>query len=245
MDAPSLSPATGRLKRGRSSAVGRGYAAGVPRLGLIAGSSLTGAELPAGDWVAIRRHEAGEGYRLPHVIDHVANLTELRDAGCDRVLALSSVGGLRPELLPGTLVCPDDLIALHAGPLTTLDGVEAHRVPRFDAALRGEMLAALEEAGIRVVREGVYWQAPGPRLETPAEIRAIAPYADVIGMTVASECIVAGELGLRYAALCVVDNLASGIEGEDLTLTEIERNRGFNRGAVQDAIATILPQLAG
>ena len=39
----------------------------------------------------------------------------------------------------------------------------------------------------------------------------MAAHADVVGMTMASECIVAGELGLAYAAICVVDNLANGI----------------------------------
>ena len=214
------------------------------RLGLIAGSSLTGTALPEGDWVPIRRHEVGEGYRLPHLIDHRTNLGLLADAGCDRVLALSSVGGLRRELGPGTLLVPDDFVALDVEPLTALDGPDAHRVPHFDAALRGEVLAALAESGIRAEGEGVYWQARGPRLETPAEIRFVAAHADVIGMTVASECIVAGELGLRYAALCVVDNLANGVAGEDLTLAEIERNRAANRAAVQRAIAAVLPLLA-
>jgi 5'-methylthioadenosine phosphorylase len=217
----------------------------VARLGLIAGSSLTGTELPEGDWVPIRRHEIGEGYRLPHLIDHAANLGLLAEAGCDRILALSSVGGLRPELGPGTLLVPDDFIALDAEPLTALEDADAHRVPHFDAALRAEVHEALREAGIEALGKGVYWQARGPRLETPAEIRFVAAHADVIGMTVASECIIAGELGLRYAALCVVDNLANGVAGEDLTLAEIERNREANRAAVQAAIAAILPALAG
>jgi 5'-methylthioadenosine phosphorylase len=212
---------------------------------LIAGSSLTGRDLPEGDWVPIRRHEVGEGYRLPHLIDHASNLGRLAEAGCDRILALSSVGGLRPDLGPGTLLVPDDFIALDAEPLTALEGVDAHRVPRFDAALRAEVVEALREAGIAVVGDGTYWQARGPRLETPAEIRLIAQHADVIGMTVASECVIAGELGLRYAALCVVDNLANGVSGEDLTVAEIERNRELNRAAVQDAIAAILPALTG
>ena len=68
------------------------------------------------------------------------------------------------------------------------------------------------EAGGQAPRDGgVYWQTIGPRFETPAEIRLIAPHADVVGMTIASECILAGELGLEYAALCVVDNLANGL----------------------------------
>ena len=41
-------------------------------------------------------------------------------------------------------------------------------------------------------------------------------------MTLASECIVAGELGLPYAAVCVVDNLANGVGDAPLTLSEFE-----------------------
>jgi 5'-methylthioadenosine phosphorylase len=216
----------------------------VGRLGLIAGSSLSEAELPQGDWTAVRRHEIGDEYRLPHQIDHVATMRALADAGCDRVLALSSVGGLRPQLTPGTLVCPDDFIALDAEPLTALEGVAAHRVPGFDRAWRARLLEAITAAGIEVVGSGVYWQARGPRLETPAEIRLIAPHADVIGMTVASECVIAGELGLPYAALCVVDNLANGVGDRELTLAEIDRNRALNRDALEALVRALLLRLA-
>jgi 5'-methylthioadenosine phosphorylase len=213
-------------------------------LGLIAGSSLHDARLPEGPWLAIRRHAVAAGYELPHRIDHVATMRALADAECDRVLALSSVGGLRPELGPGTLLVPDDFIALDVEPLTTIEGPEAHRVPHFDAALRGELAEALRESGIAAVGEGVYWQTRGPRLETPAEVRLIARHADVVGMTVGSECVIAGELGLRYAALCVVDNLANGVGGEDLTLAEIEENRARNAAALRATLDAILPLLA-
>jgi 5'-methylthioadenosine phosphorylase len=174
----------------------------------------------------------------------VRTATALANAGCDRVLALSSVGGLRPELGAGTLLVPDDFIALDAEPLTALDGPEAHRVPSFDPGWRAELIGALADASIAARGEGVYWQVRGPRLETPAEVRFVATHADVIGMTVGSECVVAGELGLRYAALCVVDNLANGVGGEELTLEQIDRNRDLNRAALQATLAAILPALA-
>src|SRR4051812_45096073 len=179
------------------------------RLALIAGSSLRGAGLPDGEWVVAQRHGEAAAYVLPDRIDHVANLRALADAGCDRVLALGSVGGLRPDLGPGTLLCPDDFIALTAGPVTALEGPAAHRVPDFDREWRAEVVAAFAGAGAELRDGGVYWQSTGPRLETPAEIQLIAAHADVIGMTIATESVVAGELGLRYAAVCIVDNLAN------------------------------------
>jgi 5'-methylthioadenosine phosphorylase len=219
----------------------------LPRLGLIVGSSLRGAELPTGDWKVLQRHGEAAAYVLPHRIDHVANLRALADAGCERLLAIGSVGSLRPELAPGTFVCPDDFIALDAEPLNALEGTDAHRVPGFDAGWRLEVLAAFAApvAPAPEVREGgVYWQARGPRLETAAEIRLAAAHGDLIGMTIASECVVAGELGLPYAALCVVDNFGNGVGTEELTLDEIERHRERNKEALLAALAAALPRLS-
>lgn len=216
----------------------------MPRLGLIAGSSLRGSALPQGEWELLQRHGEVAAYVPPHRIDHVANLRALAGAGCDRVLALGSVGGLRRELEPGTIVCPHDFVALDADPITALEGPEVHRVPGFDKQWRQRVLAACAEAGIEVVDEGVYWQARGPRLETPAEIALIAEHAHVIGMTVGSECVVAGELGLAYAALCIVDNYANGIAETELTLEQVLATRERNRVGVESGLASLLPLLA-
>ena len=181
---------------------------------------------------------------LPHRIDHVANMRALAEAGCDRVLALGSVGGLRPELGPGTFVCPDDFIALTATPLSALEGAAAHGLAGFDPEWRRRVFEAFAETGVEARDGGVYWQTQGPRLETPAEIRVIAPQADVIGMTIASECSAAGDLGLRYAAVCVVDNLANGIGDDDLTIEELERGREGNRTRLVEALSGALPRLS-
>jgi len=214
------------------------------RLALAGGSSLRQVDLPDGDFELLARHDGPDGYLLPHRIDHVANMRRLAGTGCDRVLAIGSVGGLRPELGPGTMLCPDDFIALDAEPATGLVGPAAHRVPGFDPGWRRDLLGALAGAEAEAIDGGVYWQARGPRLETPAEIRLAASHADVIGMTVASECVAAGEAGLRYAALCVVDNLANGVGAGGLTLAEVESNRAANRERLVAVLAATLPALA-
>ena len=106
------------------------------------------------------------------------------------------------------------------------DDARGHVVPGFDAEWRDALIAAWKEtADLPLEVRGVYWQARGPRFETPAEIRLIAAHADVIGMTVASESVAATELGLPYAAVCVVDNLGNGLAAEQLTREEFERGR--------------------
>jgi 5'-methylthioadenosine phosphorylase len=218
---------------------------------VILGSSAIGpggaeiAATAAGHGAAVLQRHGAEGYRLPHLIDHAANLRSLLEAGCDRVLAVGSVGSLSAELGIGSFVCPDDFIALQLG-LSIFSDARAHAIPGFDRRWRSEVLAAWEASGAGPPRDGgVYWQTSGPRFETPAEIRLIAAHADLVGMTLASECIVAGELGLPYAAVCVVDNLANGIGARPLSAEELERDREANTNRLRDALDAVLPELAG
>ncbi len=220
------------------------------RLAVILGSGAAG---PDGTEVAataechavvLQRHGPAEAYVLPHRIDHAANLRSLAEAGCDRVLAICSVGSLDADLGVGSFVCPDDFIALQVT-VTTYDDPRGHAMPGFDAAWRAEVLAAWESSSAGPLRDGgVYWQTNGPRFETPAEIGLIAAHADLIGMTLASECIVAGELGLPYAAVCVVDNLANGVGAQPLSPAELERDRKRNAARLRDDLAAVLPELA-
>jgi 5'-methylthioadenosine phosphorylase len=220
----------------------------VGRLAVVLGSSALG---PGGETIAaagaehgaaiVQRHGEG-GYVLPHEIDHAANLRALIDHGCDRVLGIGSVGSLSEELPVGSLICPDDFIALHLG-LSVFADQRAHCAPGFDPAWREEVLAAWRGSGGELRDSGVYWQTIGPRFETRAEIRLMAAHADVVGMTIAAECVVAAELGLAYAAICVVDNLANGIGAGPLEIIELEAARAANALKLHDGLATALPRL--
>ena len=233
------------------------------RLALIGGHSILGAdpgegfvprrvETEAGavdvyederrGTVLLQRHGFGR-YTTAAKIDHARNLRALAELGCDRILAIASVGGLRPDLGVGTFLCPDDFIALHLG-LSLHDDHGGERVPGFDQAWRARVMETWGRvAEPRLVDGGVYWQAIGPRFETPAEIRLIAAHADVIGMTVAAECIVAGELGIPYAAVCVVDNLANGIAEAPLSVEEFESGKDANRLRLIAAIDAVAEEL--
>jgi 5'-methylthioadenosine phosphorylase len=221
------------------------------RLAVVLGSNGLGPEgedvaaTAKGHGAVVLQRHAGDGYTLPHRIDHVANMRTLAAQGCDRVLAIASVGSLRAELGVGSFLCPDDFIALHLG-LTALMDTRAHRVPEFDPAWRSRLLSAWGGTPATELRDGgVYWQAIGPRFETPAEIVLMAAHADVVGMTIAAECIVAGELGLSYAVVCVVDNLANGIGPGALSVEEMEGQRALNVARLRDALDAVLPELGG
>ena len=132
--------------------------------------------------------------------------------------------------------------------LSIFEDARGHGTRGFDIGWRDRVLAAWAEAETEAgpLRDGgVYWQALGPRFETPAEIRLIAAHADVVGMTLAAECIVAAELGLPYAAICVVDNLANGIGEEPLSLAEFEAGREASAAAAGDGSAAPCPPSRG
>lgn len=179
--------------------------------------------LDAGTHVVLPRH--GLDRPVPaHLVDHHANVAALCEAGCDRVIALASVGSLRLDWGPGTVVMLHDVFALGCSP-TFHDGVEGHRVAGFDAGWRSEVLDAWRHSTPTPVTDGgVYAMAPGPRFETPSEIRFLATVADVVGMTIPPELFLASEAGLLYTGICQVDNLGNGLEGMLLDVDEYRAN---------------------
>jgi 5'-methylthioadenosine phosphorylase len=196
----------------------------------------------ADDFVFLQRHGFDQ-YVRAHEIDHAANLLALQAAGCDRVLGLSSTGSLRVDWPVGTFVCPDDFYAPQVNPTIRSDG-RSHTVPAFDPRWRTAVLHAWRaNAATPIVDGGVYTQSRGPRFETPAEVRALARVGDLVGMTIAAECILSGEIGLSYAALCVVDNLANGLDAGPLTVEAFTAAVVGNQTALLADLARVLPVL--
>ncbi len=163
----------------------------------------------------------------PHRVNYRANVHALREAGCDRILAVSSVGGIAPACAPGVLVLPDQLIDYTWGREMTFQG-EGDPVVHFDFTdpyspeWRSQVAGALSSLEIEFVDGGTYAATQGPRFESAAEIRRLA--ADgchVVGMTAMPEAILAREAGLDYAAVCPVGNLAAGISEEELRMTDV------------------------
>ncbi|OJU95542.1 MAG: hypothetical protein BGO23_05980 [Solirubrobacterales bacterium 67-14] len=184
-------------------------------------------EVGSGDGVAfIARH--GVGHTIaPHRVNYRANIHALREAGCDRILAVSSVGGIASDCLPGTLVVPDQLIDYTWGREMTFQGPD-DPVVHFDFTdpyspeWRSRVTSALAGQGVEFLDGGTYAAVQGPRFETAAEIRRLAADGcDVVGMTGMPEAILAREAGLEYAAICPVGNLAAGISPEELKMGNV------------------------
>jgi 5'-methylthioadenosine phosphorylase len=168
----------------------------------------------------LRHGSAADDHILPHRVNHPANFWALKEMGAEQVIGICSVGSLKSFLPPGTLLIPDDFIML-AGAHPVFPGEVIHITPTIDAGVRKRLLHASRLLREPVIDGGVYWQTIGPRLETKAEIKMMALFAEVVGMTMAEEAIAALELNLPYAAICSVDNYAHGLGEKGPTLEEI------------------------
>jgi 5'-methylthioadenosine phosphorylase len=191
-----------------------------------------------GRFVYLQRH--GNGNIPPHRINHKANIYAIKSF-TDSVIGVASVGSLKKSIKPNTLAVPEDYIDLN--PPTYFDDEIRHITPSFDEGLRKHILEAAAWNKIKVFDGGVYIQSRGPRLETKAEVRMLAQFGDIVGMTVASEATLASELGLKYATICSVDNLANGLAKERLDFGEIKGSAEKNKAKVETLLEKIVEEL--
>jgi 5'-methylthioadenosine phosphorylase len=190
--------------------------------------AMTFGRLADADVVFLARH--GYGHTLaPHEINYRANIWALKELKVDGVVAIATVGGIRADLGPGSLVLPDQIIDYtHSRKSTFFEGSEmpvihADFTEPYTPALRAQLLAAAAACGEPLVDGGVYACTQGPRLETAAEIERIARAGgDMVGMTGMPEAALAREIGLDYAAIAVVANYAAG-RGDSSQAVSLDR----------------------
>jgi 5'-methylthioinosine phosphorylase len=203
----------------------------------------------------LARH--GQPHRIPpHRINYRANLWALREAGVRRVIAINSVGGIAAALTAGAVAVPDQIVDYTSGREHTFyDGIERAGVDLsplehvdfthpYSAELRRALRNAAELAGVEVIDGGVYGATQGPRLESIGEIRRMAnDGCDLVGMTGMPEAGLARELGLDYAALCLVVNPAAGIGEGEITMDDINRVIASGMGRVRALLGELLAAL--
>ncbi|MDR7279094.1 S-methyl-5'-thioadenosine phosphorylase [Catenuloplanes atrovinosus] len=191
----------------------------------------------------------GKDHRYPpHKIPYRANLWALRSIGVRQILAPCAVGGLRPELGPGTFVVPDQLIDRTSGRAQTFYDQGAVHVSFADPycpAGRALVLAEAEGQQLSPVGDGTMVVVEGPRFSTRAESRWFTAIGGtVVNMTGHPEAVLARELELCYTSIALVTDLDAGVEsGEGVTMEEVFRVFRENTDRLRTLLLTVLPQL--
>ena len=175
---------------------------------------ITVAEVGGRRVAFLPRH--GRDHRFPpHKIPYRANLWALRSLGVRQIIAPCAVGGLRPELGPGTFVVPDQLIDRTSGrPQTYYDSGAVHVSFADPYCPRGRRAVLRAAQRVSPVDGGTMVVVEGPRFSTRAESRWFTAIGGtIVNMTGHPEAVLARELALCYTTIALVTDLDAGVEG--------------------------------
>ena len=148
----------------------------------------------------------------PHLINYRANAWALRSLGVRQVLAPCAVGSLQPELGPGDVVVPDQLVDRTLSRVQTFVESGACHVPFADPYCV-RLSGAITTADADVHRGGAMVVVEGPRFSTRAESQHYAAQDwSLINMTGHPEAVLAREMRQCYAAIALVTDVDAGVE---------------------------------
>lgn len=180
---------------------------------------------------------------LPDRTDPRATLWAAKDQGVTRVLGWDTVIAVNPLLGRGGLVIPDDFIDwTRHQPTTYFERRGLGYLPQMPAFCpQGRAVLSQALAGAHPL--GTYLGFDGPRRETAAEARMFRAWgADVLGLNLVPEVILAKELELCFAGLTTVVEPSS-----DRPLSHDDEPAGEFRASLRqvlDALPAVLAALS-
>jgi len=148
-----------------------------------------------------------EGYAMRQVGFPVRVLKAI---GCGTLVITNAVGGMNPDMPPGTIVVTTDHINLMGdNPLIGPNDDElGPRFPDMSEPYARPLVVLAEQVALELripLQRGVLVAVPGPNLETAAEYRFLRWIgADIVGMSLVPENLAAVHGGQRVLALNVV-----------------------------------------
>lgn len=143
----------------------------------------------------------------PHQVPQRANIFALKKLGIERIIGICAVGSLKKNFKPGDIVICDQFIDFTKKRTYSFYDKEAVHVSLADPfcpELRNLFYREAKKLKIPVHQEGTYICIEGPRFSTRAESKFFRNLAEVIGMTLIPEAILARELEICYLSLAMI-----------------------------------------
>jgi 5'-methylthioadenosine phosphorylase len=174
----------------------------------------------AGREVAFLTRHGADHASAPHLIRYRAHIWALASLGVRAIVSSSAVGGLSPDLPPGSFALPDQFIDRTWGRADTFydEGSVQHlgAADPFDEHLRSLARAALPEAAPTATAVVIQ----GPRFSTRAESEWFrAAGGDIVNMTMCPEVPLASELGIGTVNISFVTDSDAAVvpDGEEVS----------------------------
>ena len=192
----------------------------------------------------------GRNHRImPSELPSRANIYALKSLGVKYIIAVNSCGSLKEQIVPGTLVIPDQVIDLTKNRVNTFfgSGIVAH--VSFAEPFCPELSNVLYESAMTnkapTIRGGTFIAMEGPAFSTKAESELYRSWnADIIGMTVLPEAKLAREAEICYASIaCVTDydcwKERTGAVTADVILECMRRNLDITKRIIKLSLTKI------
>ncbi|NOZ08131.1 MAG: S-methyl-5'-thioadenosine phosphorylase [FCB group bacterium] len=186
---------------------------------------------------------------LPGEVNYRANIFALKKAGVTRVLGISAVGSLNPNLAMGDFVVPNQYFDHTKGIRKHTffgNGLVAHVSTAHPVCphLSQLLAAAGEKIGIKLQTEITYACVEGPRLGTKAESLYLKDVVgcDVVGMTNIPEVFLAREAQLCYATIAVITDYDCWLDDpeEHASVAQVFETYGRSIIKVKKLLAALL-----
>ena len=154
----------------------------------------------------------------PHKIPYKANLAALKELGVEYVIGTCVVTSLKKEIVPGSIVLPDQFVNFTWGrdDYSEADGGSFIHLPMgepYCEHLRKKIIETADKISLPVIPRGTVAVIQGPRFSTFAESQWLSTNGwDIVNMTQYPECYFARELGLCYSAIAAVTDYDAGLQ---------------------------------
>ena len=170
--------------------------------------SFTVGELSGRRVAFLARHGKKHTIR-PTDVNSRANIFAFKKLGVERILAVSTVGSLKEEFKPGDIAFVDQFIdrTTRREQSFYTEGKVCHIsvAEPMCPEMRKVLKAVAKKAKIDAHDTATYVCIEGPRFSTKAESNLFRTWgADVVGMTLVPECVLAREAEVCYASVATV-----------------------------------------
>ena len=193
----------------------------------------------------------GSGHNIPpHKVNYRANIWSLKEAGAENIIAVNAVGAIQYEMVPASLIIPDQIIDYTSSRTNTFFEQGLSNVVHIDftkpycETLRQVLINSAQSTALDIFKQGTYAATQGPRLETAAEINRLEKDGcHIVGMTGMPEAALARELELCYACIAVVANMGAGRGEDEITMEEIERHLSSGMENVKQLLRQVISDI--
>jgi 5'-methylthioadenosine phosphorylase len=208
--------------------------------------SIAVGELGGRHVAFLPRHSKKHTIR-PTDVNSRANIFALKRLGVQRILAPSTVGSLREEFKPGDVVFIDQFIdrttrreqSFYTGKRVCHISVAEPMCPELNSTLT----RAAGDVGVNTHNTGTYVCIEGPRFSTKAESRMFRTWgADVVGMTLVPECVLAREAEICYSCIATVTDYDVW-KDQPVSAAEVRKTMKANVEKVKSIIVEAIPNI--